>query len=193
MVASAARGWTPNGKDVDVCAEAVGDLNGKTVPRRVAGVDRVHQTGGARVDQIEDGVSEIVTKGGAAALVVHDLQPAGAPIDLCPHGLDEVAAVVAVEPGGANDEIRFHASSVLLAAQLGTAIGTHGPDRVLLRVGTIAIAGEDIVGGDLDEPGADPVAGRCQVAHRGAVDRQRQPLVGFAVVDRGEGGAVDDR
>jgi hypothetical protein len=57
----------------------------------------------------------------------------------------------------------------------------------------ISVTSEDVVGRDVDEPGADFLASRGKVPDRGCVDRQSQRFTGLAVIDCCEGGAVDDR
>ncbi len=109
-------------------------------------------------------------------------------------GVDEVRAVPAVEPGGAQDpgpvgQLGAHGP---LAGGLGPAVGAAGRDRGVLGVGLGRVAGEDVVGGDLQQPRPGRRAGAGQGRGADGVDGERRRLVGLGAVDVGEGRAVDD-
>src|SRR6202035_6132270 len=54
------------------------------------------------------------------------------------------------------------------------------------------LAGEHVVGGDVDEPGAGATAGPRYVLRAACVDRVGRGRVALGAVDVGVGGAVDD-
>ncbi len=82
------------------------------------------------------------------------------------HGGDEVAAVLAVEPGGADDApgLRQQLPHGLLADQLAAPIGVQRVGGGVLGVGGGAVAVQHVVGGDVQQPGAGGSAGGGQVA-----------------------------
>ncbi len=132
--------------------------------------------------------------GGVAALVVDDLQLAELPA--CIHdGLDEVLAVVAVEPRGADDEVAVaELLDVLLTHELGGAVGADGAGDggLILRDAAVLTAGEDIVGGDVHQPCAGLGGGLRQIAGADGIGLEGDVMVHLAAVHVGEGGAVDD-
>ena len=142
-------------------------------------------------------VSQVHRVGGVAHLVVdhRDLAVGLAQID---HGLDEVFAVVAVQPGSAHDKVAAaEALHILFAQQLGLAVSRNrrGQAAFVQRrvpVGTVGGAGEHIIGGNMDQPGIDLVTGQGQVAGAQGVDLESRIPVGFAAVDVGESRTVDD-
>ena len=86
---------------------------------------------------------------------------------------------------------------ILFAQQLGIPVS--GNRRGLAAfvdrraaVGAVGRAGEDVVGGDVDKPGADLVAGKGKVARAEGVDLEGHVAVGLAAVDIGGRRAVDD-
>ena len=109
------------------------------------------------------------------------------------HRLDEVAAADPEEPGGADDEVALvGGGGRLLAGQLGAAVGRERRRLVGLHVGRALGAVEDVVGGDVDDAGADLGRGGGDVAGAVAVDREGRLLGLLGAVDVGPGGAVDD-
>ena len=110
------------------------------------------------------------------------------------HRLDEIAAVRGDDPGGPHDRMaRARGAHRQLAAQFGGTIDAERGDRVVRLPFALLVAGEDVIGRDLDERDA---RGRARLAERGRrhrVDRPGGHLVALRLVDRGIGGAVDDR
>ena len=80
----------------------------------------------------------------------------------------------------------------LLAGELGAAVGRERRRLVGLDVGRALGAVEDVVGGDVDDRGADRRGRGGDVAGAVAVDGERRLLGLLGAVDVGPGGAVDD-
>ena len=110
------------------------------------------------------------------------------------HGVDEVRAPGAVQPCRAADRVRGAGlRDGSLAGELGAPVGGPRRPRVGLDVRARRVAGEDVVGGDVDQEGSGRRARRGHVARRGAVDQRGEVLGGLGAVDVGVGRAVDDR
>ena len=119
------------------------------------------------LDQADDAVGEVPGVGRRADLVVddEDLVLVGGEAQ---HRLDEVAAADPEEPGGADDEVaRVGGRGRLLAGELGAAVGGERRRLVALDVGRALGAVEDVVGGDVDDAGADRRGGGGDVAGAG--------------------------
>jgi hypothetical protein len=108
------------------------DGSGKVEPRRLAGIGDVVDAGGAAVEQVERRGGEVEGISRAARLVVHDAERLSRPGDV-QHGLHEVGAVRAVEPGGADDQppLRRVLLHSLFPGQFRLAIDALRPDRVV--------------------------------------------------------------
>jgi hypothetical protein len=80
----------------------------------------------------------------------------------------------------------------VFAGELGAAVGAAGCGVVVLAVGPVEVAAEDVVGGDMNEPRV--LVGCCfgEVPGGYGVDGVGGVLVGLGGVDGGVGGAVDD-
>src|SRR5699024_10913881 len=110
-------------------------------------------------------------------------------------GLDKVFAVVAVQPGGADDEVPVaEPLDVLLPHQLGGAVGADGPGQAGLVLGHAAVLPprKDVVGGRVHQPRAHLLGGLGQVAGAQGVGLVGGVVVCLAAVHVGVGGAVDD-
>ena len=157
-------------------------------------VDAVGGSGGfgGEFDEVGDNVSKVARPGGAAALVVdyfefvffgHEAE----------HGVDEVVAVAAVEPGGADDPgTRVCRKGFGFAVAFGASVDAGRVGRVVLAVGAAAVAVEDVVGGNVEEFGADVGGQACDVRRTCNVKFGAEFGVVFGFVDGGVGGAVDD-
>ena len=113
-------------------------------------------------------------------------ESATAGVDLTADGLDEIAAAAAVEPGRSHDRWRSAVRAEFFAAEFGTAIGAARRHRVVFRIRALGIAGEDVIGGNLDQLGRRP---RCRPRARWPtavpLTAVARILVVFAVVNRG--------
>ena len=112
------------------------------------------------------------------------------------HGGDEVAAVRAEQPGGADDRVRAgrRGGDGLLAGELGAAVGAlRHRSRPTRCTASARVAVEDVVRRDLDDERAGALRGGRDVAGGGAVELGRRGLVRLRAVDVGPRGAVDHR
>ena len=78
------------------------------------------------------------------------------------------------------------------AVALGAAVDAQRVGGIVLRVGALLGAVEDVVGGVVDEEGAEPRGLLAKNTRRNGVDRDGRLAVGFGLVDGGVGGGVDD-
>lgn len=157
-------------------------------------VEHPVQGGAETRPEVGDPGGHVGAPDGLAALVGDDVDGVAAPLQ-AEHGAHEAAAVGAVEPGGADDgaRVRERGEHGPFAGELGAAVGGAGGGRGVLGVGGARGAGEDVVGGDVDQPGAVPGAGAGQVGGAVAVDPQGAELVVLGGVHGRVGGAVDDQ
>ncbi len=78
-----------------------------------------------------------------------------------------------------------------LAGEFGASVHRRGTGRGVHLVRRVAVPGEHVVGGDVDQPGTHPGARRRQVRRTVLVHRPRSVLVRLRGVHRGVRGAVD--
>src|SRR5690606_25793530 len=141
--------------------------------------------------EVGDAFGDVRAPGGLSPLVVDDVDggAAGLETDHRPH---EVGAVDPVQPGGAHHGARVgqFLQHGPLAGQFGAAVGGARAGGVVLGVGGGAgVAGEDVVGGDVDQAGAVGGAGAGELPRAGAGGAGGG---GAGGVDGGVGRAVDD-
>jgi hypothetical protein len=170
------------------------DFLGKPEPGRLAGAGGVvHARRGVGGDQRVDRRGDIAGPGRLAALVV-DHRGGRARPGQPEHRLHEVAAVRAVQPGGAD-----HVAGLWqrgphgeLACQLGAAVGAArgGAGALGVRGGRLTV--EHVIGRGVDEHRARVRAGGGQAGSAAGVDGEGLVLVRLGGVDGGPGGAVDD-
>ena len=141
------------------------DFPGKVVPGGFAFVGIVVDSRGELVrgksDQVKDGGGQVIGPGGAPPLIGHHADAVSF-LHKAEHGVDEVGAVLAVKPCGAEDDA-FGAgfAEPPLSFRLGSAIDSGGVWRIRFLVGPgPAIfynggTGKDIVGGDVEQSGAE--------------------------------------
>ena len=144
--------------------------------------------------ELQDLVGQIDGVGRVAALVVDDFQLAEFLAGVH-NGLDEVLAVVAVEPGRADDEVAMaELLHILLTHELGGAVGADGAGNggLVLCNAAVLTAGEHIVGGDVHQTGTGLFGCLCQIAGADGVGFEGSVMVHLAAVHVGESGAVDD-
>ena len=147
--------------------------------------------GHAELQQLMGQVNRV---GGVAALVVDHLQLAEFPAGV-DDGLDEVLAVVAVQPCRADDEVAVaELLHILFAHELGGAVGADGAGDggLVLCNAAVLTAGEHIVRGDMHQAGTGLFGGLCQIAGAQSVCLEGCVVVYLAAVHVGVGGAVDD-
>jgi len=140
----------------------------------------------------EDRLRKIAGRGRPPGLVVDDasLVALGAQPE---HGLDEIGAERAVDPGRAQDQVlAVGGADGALAGFLAARIGALRIDLVLLLVRNAGGAVEHVVGGDVDEGQVRLRSLRGE--HRGAVavHLKGARLVALGLVDRGIGRGIDD-
>src|SRR5699024_4847900 len=182
------------GRDRGVHPGQPDDLAGKVVPGADALAGAVVQAVLMGDAQLQNLVGQVHRVGGVAQLVVDHLQPAVL-FARAGDGLDKVFAVVAVQPGGADDEVPVaEPLDVLLPHQLGGAVGADGPGQAGLVLGHAAVLPprKDVVGGDMHQPRAHLLGGLGQVAGAQGVGLVGGVVVCLAAVHVGVGGAVDD-
>ena len=144
--------------------------------------------------ELQDLVGQIDGVGRVAALVVDDFQLAELFAGVH-DGLDEVFAVVAVEPCRADDEVAVaELLHILLTHELGGAVGADGAGNggLILRDAAVLAAREDIIRRDVYQTGAGLGGGLCQIAGADGVGLEGYVMVHLAAVHVGESGAVDD-
>ena len=168
------------------------DLAARTHTRSTAGRGHVVDAELEALDQAHDPVGEVPGVGRRADLVAddEDLAAAGGQAQ---HRLHEVVAADPEEAGRADHEVALVGGrGRLLAGQLGAAVGGERRRLVALDVGLALGPVEDVVGGDVDDAGADRGGRGGDVAGAGPVDREGRLLGLLGPVDVGPGGAVDD-
>ncbi len=148
------------------------------------------QRGEAEVDQA---TGQRVGPSGLAVLVVDHVEgvPLGGQLQ---HGGDEVRPVLPVQPGGPHDVavLRKQLGDGLFADQLGAPVGVDRTGLGVLAVRLRGVAGQYVVGGDVQQARAGVGAGRREDAYAGAVDGGGGFLGGLGAVHVGPGRAVDD-
>ena len=147
---------------------------------------------GAGVHKRDDLPGHVGRPGGLAMLVDHHVHVRPLALEL-DHGTDKTRPVRAVEPRrpdhiGRAGQRGEHGP---LAGQLGTPVGGARRGHVVLGIGMAGVPGEDVVGGELYQPGAGSRARRGQVRRAAAVDDKRLLLCCLGIVDRCPGRAVD--
>ena len=106
------------------------------------------------------------------------------------HCEQEVFAVFAVEPRGAENQVMAYCGGVL-SGQLGAAIGAGGVGLQLFAAGGVMRgSAKDIVGGEVYQRTADGLHGLGHISYGVAVDAQRCSFVALCFVYIGVGGAV---
>ena len=80
----------------------------------------------------------------------------------------------------------------MLTGELRAAVDGGGRRGVVLAVGAMGAAVEDVIGGDVDDACADLAGGRGEVADGVAVDLEAAFGVALGAIDGGVGGAIDD-
>ena len=143
-------------------------------------------------EQCDQSVGEIERAARIADLIVDD----GKFIALArkPHdGLDEIVTERAVEPGGADDQmIGRGGANLLLADQLAPPVGAGRSGRVVLAIGALADAIEDIIGRDVDDRNTALAGDAGQGAGGIAVEPHREVGLVLGLVDVGKSGRIDD-
>ncbi len=170
------------------------DLGGKIVPGADPFASAVIQAVFVGHAQVQDLVGQVHCIGGVAQLIVDNFQLAElfAGVD---DGLDEVFAVVAVQPRSAHDEVTVaELPDIVFAHELGGAISADraGLGGFVLRDAAVLFAGEYIVGGNMDQPCAGFFCSLCQIAGADGVGFESGVVVSFAAIYIGVGSAVDD-
>ena len=127
-----------------------------------------------------------------SALIVDDAQRVRSFANLIADRLDEVRTVHAEEPRRAEDDVLPRDARGLFAEELRAAVRRERRGHIVDFVRRPFRAVEDKVGRDLDEQRAGLVRRIGEELDRGSVDRSRQMLVRFRVVDFRVRGAVDD-
>ena len=139
-------------------------------------------------------MGQIHRVGGVAALIVDHFQLAEllAGVD---NGLDEVLAVVAVQPCRTHDEVAVaELLHIVLTHELGGAVGADGAGLrgFVLRNTAVLAAREHIVGRDMHQTGTGLFGGLRQIAGPEGVCLEGGVMVHLAAVHIGVGSAVDD-
>ncbi len=148
------------------------------------------ERGLAERDQV---AGQRVGPGGLAVLVVDHVEGV-AQGGQFQHGGDEVVPVLAVQPCAADDVavLRQHLGHGLLADQLGAPVGVDRAGRGVLGVRLRGVAGQHVVGGDVEQARTGGGAGLREDAYGCAVDGRCGFLGGLGAVHVRPGGAVDD-
>jgi len=109
------------------------------------------------------------------------------------HGLHEVVAKRGVEPRRADDHRTLaEFLDVQLAYQLRLAIDAVGTGVLVLGIGCVVGAVEDVVRGDLYHPPATLAHGMRQVGGSLGIEALTERFVVLGLIDGGIGGTVDD-
>ena len=108
---------------------------------------------------------------------------------------DEIRAERAVDPGRAQDRhARIGRGDRAFAGEFRAAIGADRRRGIVLAIGAVERAVEDIIGRELDERNASAAPPpRATAPAPSRIDRHRELGLGFGLVDGGIGGGVDDR
>src|SRR6266545_924487 len=177
-----------------VLAGGLQDRPGQVVPGARAAAGEVVGAVLTGPHQRPQAGGQVRRPGGAADLVGDHLEQrplAGQPQDR----LDEVAAGVAVHPGGADQVVAApDLAQGLLAGQLGAAVDAGRLGRVVLAVALRSAQArlpvEDVVGGEVQQLGVDLRAGQGEVARAEAVVAEGAVRVALATVHVGPRGRV---
>ena len=121
--------------------------------------------GRLRHHHVDDAVGDVNCPRRLAMLVGHDVYRATVR-DQAKNGVDEVGAAPAVQPRCPQDprpvgQVRPHRP---LAGCLGSPVSRPGGDHGVLRVGLVGVAGEDVVGRDVQQRRPEPAQARASVA-----------------------------
>lgn len=113
------------------------------------------------------------------------------------HQLDEIAARGAQPAGaenarGAYDQRVQVGLGVQFAAELGDGIGAQRMGGVLLGVGAAGPAVEDVIGGEVDQPGIQLPAGQRHIAHGQGVHLESGQRLAFGHVHHVVSRRIDD-
>ena len=180
--------------DGDGQAGALERRDGEIPPRALAAAGDVEHAVGARLGDRDQRRGEVAGVCGTAELVVdyRDLVALGAEPQ---HRVDEVLAVRAEHPRGADDRVRRRRGGLdgALAGELRAPVGADRAGRRGFLVGRGRVAREHVVGRDVHDVRAHLGRRRRDVAGAVAVDQRRLRLGGLGAVDVGPGGAVDHR
>ncbi len=176
------------------------DFRGEAVPGGVRRAGEVEQTEGLVARRrrqksrrhARDGIGEVRGEGRRAVLVGDDA-------DLLPllrepqHRLDEVRAIRAADPGGADHRAaRIGGEHGPLPRFLGRAIDAERAGRIGLGIRAALEPVEDIVGGEMHEGRAARSRRGGEPAGAGRVHRLGQLRLVLRAVHGGVGGGVDD-
>ena len=145
-------------------------------------------------------IREIVGVGGIAHLIINHFQLALLRA-VFPDGLNKVAAHIPIQPGcphhkGTGTDL----PDILLSQPFGFSVDAAGgadvplgigDDRVVAGAGAVAV--KHIVGGHIHQFGPDFLGGGGQKSWRYGVDLHGCVRRGFAAVNIGHGGAVDNK
>ena len=173
-----------------------GDLHREVVPRAHALVREVVDALVADMlparDHAEDGQRQVARIGGRSHLVEYHVERLALGRE-AQHGLQEVVAVLGVEPRRAENQVAApRGQDRLLAFELGASVDAERLRGCLLRAGRVAAAPEHVVRGYVYERGAALACRIRQVRHGVAVDAARRRLVLLGPVHMGVGRAVHD-
>ena len=169
-------------------------MGGEAVPGRFALGGGMVEAGFGRVrgDDCGGELGEVAGPGGGSVLVGDDFE-LGAFGGEFEDGEEEVFAGGSVDPGGTEDDVGGSGGGEgLLAGEFGGSVDAEGVGRVGFEVGRGFGAVEDVVGGEVEDCGADLGGFLAEDAGGFGVDGGGYLGLGFGFVDGGVGGWVDD-
>ena len=149
-----------------------------------------------RAGLLQDGryrAGQVEGIGGRTRLVEHHLQ-LGARSRELEHGLHEVTAVFAVEPGRAQDDVvAAGAHDGLFALQLGLSVDARRGALLVLAAGhVVGLATKNVIGADVQQKSPETPHGFGQNAWRLGVEQAAKCLVGFRFIHVGVSGTIHD-
>lgn len=143
------------------------------------------------LDEIQEGLGEIITKSRATKLVCNDTQTFNPGIHLPADRFDEVLPTEAIEPGRPHNQMIGRPSSRPFSGQFCPAIGADWSHLIFLPIGPRCPPVEDVISGEMHEPQMMTRGGICEIANCFGIDTGSFFFCTFASIDGCKGGTID--
>src|SRR4051812_46983866 len=101
------------------------------------------------------------------------------------YSLDKIGTPRAMKPRCAHDHVaRAGHRYQLLAFKLGAPVDTHWPDRIVLAIGPIGSAVEDVVSREVNKRNTEVIADVRQMTSAPGIDRMGQIWLALGLINR---------
>ena len=143
-------------------------------------------------EDVRSGVGDQRCAGRRAPLVAHDVEAVALGRG-AENGLQEVLPPGVEDPARAQHQVaRGAGDDGLFARQLAAPVDVRRRRRIGFGPGPLAAAVENIIGGVVDQPGAQPGGFGGQHLTGAGIDREGSLRLALGTVDSGVGGRIDD-